>query len=122
MVFIWKYAVRPAGGVFDIYELLPAFLIALGVNVLVSLLTGKPDKEVEEEFEPCISTMGFFPYLKYTLLCTLIFCSVVEIIDTFSFFDLKELGLKIITDTFITLVCIFCVEAVFRRDKSEERF
>lgn len=51
MVFIWKYAVRPMGGVLDIYELLPAFLIGLGVNVLVSLLTVRPDKETEEEFE-----------------------------------------------------------------------
>lgn len=51
MVFIWKYLVRPMGGIFDIYELLPAFIIALLVNVLVSLLTEAPSREVVEEFE-----------------------------------------------------------------------
>ena len=51
MVFIWKYLLRPIGGYFDIYELLPAFILALLVNVLVSLLTKEPSKEVIEEFE-----------------------------------------------------------------------
>lgn len=51
MVFIWKYLVRPMGGIFDIYELLPAFIIALLVNVFVSLLTEAPSREVVEEFE-----------------------------------------------------------------------
>lgn len=51
MVFIWKYLVRPIGGAFDIYELLPAFLLALIVNVVVSLATKAPDKEIVEEFE-----------------------------------------------------------------------
>ena len=28
MIFVWKFGVRPMGGILDIYELLPAFLIA----------------------------------------------------------------------------------------------
>ena len=51
MVFIWKYLVRPMGGVLDIYELLPAFILALLINVFVSLMTTKPSKEIVEEFE-----------------------------------------------------------------------
>lgn len=51
MVFIWKFAVRPLGGAFNIYELLPAFLIAIGVNVIVSLCTKKPDAEVLATFD-----------------------------------------------------------------------
>ena len=39
MVFIWKYLVRPLGGAWDIYELLPAFLVSCAAIVLVSLLT-----------------------------------------------------------------------------------
>ena len=51
MVFVWKYLVRPLGGVLDIYELLPAFIIALIVNVIVSLATGGAEKEVVSEYE-----------------------------------------------------------------------
>lgn len=50
-VFIWKYAVRPLGGILDIYELLPAFLISLLVIVVVSLMTKAPEEEINREFE-----------------------------------------------------------------------
>ena len=51
MVFVWKFLVRPMGGVLGIYELLPAFLVALAVNVAVSLATAAPSQEIQEEFE-----------------------------------------------------------------------
>lgn len=51
MVFIWKFAIAKLGGVFEIYELLPAFLIGLAVNVIVSLATKKPDDEIVKTFE-----------------------------------------------------------------------
>ena len=51
MIFIWKFAVRPIGGIWDIYELLPAFIVALVVNVVVSLITKAPEDEVISDFE-----------------------------------------------------------------------
>ncbi len=51
MVFIWKFLVKPLGGVFAIYELLPAFIVSLIFIVVVSLLTKEPDKSIVEEFE-----------------------------------------------------------------------
>ena len=51
MVFIWKYAVRPMGGVWDLYELAPAFLVAIIVIVVVSLITKAPEQEITDEFD-----------------------------------------------------------------------
>ena len=51
MVFIWKYLVRPMGGVLDFYELLPAFLVSSLMIVVVSLLTKAPSQEIIDEFE-----------------------------------------------------------------------
>ena len=51
MVFVWKYLIKPLGGIFGIYELLPAFLVGLLVIVIVSLLTKAPDAEITAEFE-----------------------------------------------------------------------
>ena len=51
MVFVWKYLIAPIGGVWAIYELLPAFVLSSIAIVVVSLLTGAPDKEIVEEFE-----------------------------------------------------------------------
>ncbi len=51
MVFVWKYVVRPMGGAWNIYELLPAFLVGCVMIVVVSLVTKAPSKEIVEEFE-----------------------------------------------------------------------
>lgn len=51
MVFVWKYLLRPLGGVWNIYELLPAFVVAVGFIVIVSLLTNAPDEDVIETFD-----------------------------------------------------------------------
>ncbi len=51
MVFLWKLVISKLGGVFAIYELLPAFIFSSICIVVVSLLTPPPSKEVEEDFE-----------------------------------------------------------------------
>jgi sodium/proline symporter len=51
MVFIWKLVISELGGVFKIYELLPAFIISSVCIVVVSLLTKAPSAEVVEDFE-----------------------------------------------------------------------
>ncbi|MBQ8746433.1 MAG: sodium/proline symporter PutP [Clostridia bacterium] len=51
MVFIWKLGIANLGGVFAIYELLPAFIFSAICIVVVSLLTKAPSKEIEEDFE-----------------------------------------------------------------------
>ena len=50
-VFFWKLVIRPLGGVLNIYELLPAFIVSAICIVVVSLLTKKPSAEIEEDFE-----------------------------------------------------------------------
>lgn len=51
MVFVWKYLVRPLGGNFNIYELLPAFILSCLAIIIVSLLTKEPSKEIYNEFD-----------------------------------------------------------------------
>jgi len=43
------------GGVFAIYELLPAFIFSSICIVIFSLITKAPSKEIEEDFEAVIS-------------------------------------------------------------------
>ena len=47
-VIAWHYA---QGGIFSLYELLPAFIVSSVFIVVVSLLTKAPEKEITEEFE-----------------------------------------------------------------------
>lgn len=51
MVFLWKFLLNPIGGVFAIYELLPAFIVSSIAIIVVSLCTAKPSEEIATEFE-----------------------------------------------------------------------
>ena len=51
MVFIWKFGIAKLGGAFAIYELLPAFVFGLIINIIVSLITPAPEEEITSEFD-----------------------------------------------------------------------
>ncbi len=55
MVFLWKLVISKLGGVFAIYELLPAFIFSAILIVVVSLLTKAPAKEIEEDFDAVVA-------------------------------------------------------------------
>ncbi len=50
-VFVWKNLVSRLGGVFGVYELLPAFVLSAVAILAVSLVTPKPSDEILGEFE-----------------------------------------------------------------------
>lgn len=51
MVFIWVYLLKPLGGIFGIYELLPAFITSCIFIIVVSLLSEEPSQDILDEFE-----------------------------------------------------------------------
>src|SRR5699024_4467912 len=51
-VIIWGDFLK--GGIFDLYEIVPGFLLNLIVAVVVSLM-GKPDPEMEKEFDETVN-------------------------------------------------------------------
>jgi sodium/proline symporter len=51
MIFVWKFLIAPMGGVWAIYELLPAFIVGMVAIVVVSLLTAKPETSICETFD-----------------------------------------------------------------------
>ncbi len=50
-VFVWKLVISKAGGIFAIYELLPAFIISSIFIVIVSLITKAPSQELYDDFD-----------------------------------------------------------------------
>ena len=51
MVFLWKFVIAKLGGVWAIYELLPAFIFGLVLIIVVSLCTKKPEQELVDTFD-----------------------------------------------------------------------
>lgn len=50
-VLVWHTFIKPLGGWFGVYELLPAFVLAFAVIVIVSLATKEPAQAVTDEFD-----------------------------------------------------------------------
>ncbi len=50
-VFVWNFFISKLGGIFGIYELLPAFILSSIVIVVVSLVTNAPSKEIADDYE-----------------------------------------------------------------------
>ena len=57
MIFVWKFMVRPLGGAWNIYELLPAFLVNLVVAIIVSKVTTPPEKEIQDTFDAVMTNI-----------------------------------------------------------------
>jgi sodium/proline symporter len=51
MVFVWKLILKPMGGLFGVYELLPAFIVSCVFIYGVSMMTREPSEEIQNEFE-----------------------------------------------------------------------
>jgi sodium/proline symporter len=58
VVFVWHFLISKLRGIFQIYELLPAFIMGLIADVLVSLITKEPDKIIIKEYEDYIEELN----------------------------------------------------------------
>lgn len=79
-----------------------------------SLLRSVTLRDLDEGFRPSIKSLGFSSFFRYTLLTCTLFCTLLLLIDTFSFFDLTLLVVKIVTSTLSTILCILCAESLGR--------
>lgn len=72
-------------------------------------------RDMDEAFRPGIQSLGFSSFFRYTLMCSILFCLLLTMIDTFSFFNVTLLVGKMISSTVVTVFCVFCAEYVGRR-------
>ena len=86
-----------------------ATCLAFSRSSLLRLVTLRSE---DEGFRPGINSLGISSFSRYTLLASALFCTVLLLIDTFSFFHLGRLILKIIASTISTFIFIFCAESI----------
>lgn len=109
-LMLWSFAM---GLTVDMFSNTPgmnaaaATCLAFFRTPLIRLVTLR---DMDEGFRPGVKSMGFSSFLRYSLLATTLFCLVLLLIDTFSFFRPAELFLKVFTSILSTLLCILCAE------------
>lgn len=61
---------------------------------------------------PSIRTFGMWLYVRYALTLSFLYCVVIFLIESLSFFDLPYLLLRIIGSTILTFVLILCIDSL----------
>ncbi len=69
---------------------------------------------------PSISSLGWIVYMKYLLTLVLLYCTMVFVIEYFSFFNVKEMMLRIGASTLLTFVLLLALDSLMM-PKSEKR-
>lgn len=67
-------------------------------------------RDNSDEIVPAIKTIGVSPFIKYVITCVLFHHATLLLIDSFSFFDLTFLLIKIGASSLLTIVCVMCIE------------
>lgn len=77
-------------------------------------------RDLSDSYVPSMKAMGELAYFKYIFTATVIYVALLLLIDSFSIDRSLNFLLKVVSDTAVTVICIFCVDAI-RNKKSGER-
>lgn len=69
-------------------------------------------RDTFDDFEPGFKNIGASSFIKYVVAGVLLQNTALLAIESFSFFDLPVLLLKIITSSLLTVLCILGVEGI----------
>lgn len=114
-LMLWAFSL---GLIVDMFSNTPGMNAAAATCVAFfrnSLLRMVTLRDMDEDFEPSIKTLGISAFLRYSLLTCGLFCTLFLLIDTFSFLNLPVLLLKIVTSLVTTMICVMCADAIGRK-------
>lgn len=69
-------------------------------------------RDILEDVEPGFKSIGVASFTKYVIAGVLLHHTTLLAIESFSFFDLPELLLKIMASSLLTTLCILCIEGI----------
>ena len=70
--------------------------------------------------EPSILSLGIAVYIKYLLSMTLIYCTIVFVIEAFTFFNPLQLVLRIVFSTLLSMLIMLGIDSLMT-PRSEKR-
>ena len=114
MLMLWAFAL---GLTVDIFGNTPGMNAAAAVALAffrAPILRLVTLRDMDEGFRPSVKSLGFSSFFRYTLLMCSLFCTLLLLIDAFSFFNVFRLLLKIVTSVVSTTLCVICAESLGR--------
>lgn len=114
-LMLWAFAI---GLTVDVFGNTPgmnaaaATCLAFFRSSMIHLVTLR---DMDEGFRPGVKSMGFSSFARYSLLACSLYCTLLLLIDTFSFYNVLVLLLKIATSVLSTFLCVLCAEFLGRK-------
>lgn len=106
------------------------FSDTLGMNALACTILAMVRRPVirlyvprEEDLtrpEPSLQSLGTAVYLKYLLTMSLIYCSLIFLIESFTFFHPLQLALRIVSSTILSMLLMLGIDSLMT-PRSEKR-
>lgn len=121
-VIFWSFII---GTVMDCFQDTPGLCglacTCLGAvrRPLLRLLIPRDDEIIYAP--PSMRTFGAGVFMRYAVIMSLIFCTLVFFIEAFSFFGLKVTLERIVGSTLLTSLLIPAIDSLSRRTQSEKR-
>lgn len=113
-ILLWGFGV---GLIQDIFSNTPGMnagsltLVGLMQPFILKIFLSR-DADEEEALPPSATYMGWGPFLRYVILAVLIQQLSFYLLEAFSFFNLKELGINVGGGTLISFLIILAIESV----------
>ena len=113
-LMLWAFAL---GLLIDMFSNTPGLNVASATCLAFSrssILRLVTLRDMDEGFRPSVRSMGLSAFSRYIFLSSSLFCAILFLIDTFSFYHFWDLFFKILSSVAATMLCIFCVEMLGR--------
>lgn len=114
-LMLWAFAI---GMIVDMFSNTPGMNAAVATCLAFfrnSMLRMVTLRDLDEDFVPSIRTLGISAFFRYSLLACSLFCSLFLLVDTFSFFNIPVLLLKIASSLLTTMLCVLCADTMGRK-------
>lgn len=107
------------------------FSDTLGMNALACTLLAPmrlpvlrlyfPREEDLTNPEPSMRSLGVGIYMKFAISISLLYCILFFTIESFTFFNIGKLILRIIGSSILTFIIIMCIDSLINHQRSEKR-
>ena len=111
------------GLVIDIFSNTPGMnalactVVAFLRKPILNLYT--PRGEDYSESEPSIRNFGMSLFVRYVLTFSLCFCTLLFVIESFSFFDIGRLVLRVLASTILTFLVILGMDSLTKSGREK---
>ena len=93
--------------------------LAFILGLVIDIFSNTPRGEDYSESEPSIRNFGMSLFVRYVLTFSLCFCTLLFVIESFSFFDIGRLIVRVLASTILTFLVILGMDSLTKSGREK---